>query len=43
MDWYAIIKRYYNAGYYTLNQIQVFINAKKITADQAAEIVGDAE
>lgn len=43
MDWYALIKRYYSAGLYTADQVQVFVSAKKITAAQANEIVGDAE
>lgn len=40
MDWYALIKRHYDAGRYTEEQVQVFVTAKKITAEQAAEIIG---
>jgi uncharacterized XkdX family phage protein len=41
MDWYAIIKRYYEAGRYTADQVQVFAAAGKITPKQAAEIIGE--
>ncbi|KHL96737.1 hypothetical protein QW71_05655 [Paenibacillus sp. IHB B 3415] len=37
MDWYALVKRYYAAGLYSAAQVQVFVTAKKITADQATE------
>lgn len=43
MDWFAIVKRYYSAGYYTADNVQVFVSAKKITAEQAEEITGSAE
>lgn len=43
MDWYALIKRHYDAGRYTADQVQIFVTANKITADQAAEITGSAE
>ncbi|WP_339316860.1 XkdX family protein [Paenibacillus sp. FSL R10-2734] len=43
MDWYATIKRYYNAGYYTVAQVQIFVTAKKITDKQAEEITDSAE
>lgn len=43
MDWYALVKRYYTAGLYSVVQVQVFVNAKKITAEQAIEITADAE
>ncbi|MEK4062212.1 MULTISPECIES: XkdX family protein [unclassified Paenibacillus] len=38
MDWYALIKRHFEAGRYTVEQVQVFVAAKKITAKQAEEI-----
>ncbi|MEK4196132.1 XkdX family protein [Paenibacillus sp. FSL L8-0323] len=38
MDWYTLIKRYYAGGFYTAEQVQVFVVAKKITDQQAAEI-----
>lgn len=42
MDWYATIKRYFDAGYYSPVQVQIFVTAKKITAEQAAEITSAA-
>lgn len=42
MDWYAIIKRYYVAGYYSKDQVQVFVTANKITSEQVIEITGSA-
>lgn len=42
MDWYALVKRYYIAGLYSADQVQVFVTAKKITAEQATEIVGES-
>lgn len=41
MDWYALVKRYYDAGRYTAEQLQVFVTAGKITAVQAKEILGE--
>lgn len=38
MDWYSLVKRYYESGRYTADQVQVFVAAGKITAEQAAEI-----
>ncbi|WP_340398027.1 XkdX family protein [Paenibacillus sp. FSL E2-0202] len=42
MNWYALIKRYFDAGLYTGEQVQVFVTAKKITAKQAEEITDSA-
>lgn len=42
MDWYALIKRHYIAGRYTVDQVQVFVTANKITAEQAEEITVSA-
>ncbi|WP_340004411.1 XkdX family protein [Paenibacillus sp. FSL K6-0276] len=42
MDWFATIKRYYDAGRYTTAQVQIFVTAKKITAEQAIEITTSA-
>jgi uncharacterized XkdX family phage protein len=41
MDWYALVKRYYDAGRYTAEQLQVFVTAGKITAAQVKEILGE--
>jgi uncharacterized XkdX family phage protein len=40
MDWYTIIKTYYDAGYYTVDQVKVFVQKGKITAAQFQEITG---
>ena len=34
MNWYATIKRYYDKGFYTLNQMRIFVEARKITEEQ---------
>lgn len=41
MDWVAIITRYYNAGYYTADQVKIFVEKLKITADDYKTITGD--
>ncbi|CQR58436.1 XkdX family protein [Paenibacillus riograndensis] len=38
MNWYALVKRYFDAGLYTGEQLQVFVTTKKITDKQAKEI-----
>lgn len=43
MDWFATVKRYFEAGYYTPSQVQVFVTAKKITAEQASIITSSTE
>jgi uncharacterized XkdX family phage protein len=42
MNWYALVKRYFDAGLYTDDQVQFFVTAKKITAKQAEEITDSA-
>ncbi|WP_405175095.1 XkdX family protein [Paenibacillus sp. FSL H8-0261] len=42
MDWYAIIKSYYDAGCYSKDQVQVFVTANKITSEQAIDITDSA-
>ncbi|WP_083205450.1 XkdX family protein [Bacillus sp. FJAT-27264] len=39
MDWYALVKRHYDADRYNAADVQVFVDAKKITAEQAAKII----
>lgn len=39
---YKIIKRYYDKGIYTKENVAVFVRAGKITAAQYAEITGEA-
>lgn len=40
MDWYKTVKTYYDAGYYTPEQVGVFVEKAKITAAQYKEITG---
>ena len=40
MDWYAIVKRHYDAGRYTPEQVAVFVSAGKITPEQYKTITG---
>ena len=43
MNWYyTTVKRYYDAGRYTKEQVAVFVAANKITSEQYEEITGDA-
>jgi uncharacterized XkdX family phage protein len=42
MDWFAIVKRHYDAGRYTDEQVTVFVAAGKITPTQYQEITGSA-
>ena len=41
MDWFAVVKYYYNVGYYTKEQVAVFVQKGKITPQQYEEIVGE--
>lgn len=41
MNWYAAVKRYYGLGYYSKEQVAVFVSANKITPEQYQEITGD--
>jgi len=41
MDWYATIKRHYDAGRYTNEQVAVFVVGSKITAVQYEQITGN--
>lgn len=40
MDWFEKVQRYYNKGYYVVEDVKVFVKAKKITAEQFKEITG---
>ena len=40
MNWFALVKRYYDAGYYTTANVAVFVQANKITAAQYETITG---
>lgn len=39
---YKIVKRYYDKGIYTKENVSVFVKAGKITAEQYEEITGEA-
>lgn len=38
---FKIVKRFYDKGYYTKEDVAVFVKAGKITAEQYEEIVGE--
>lgn len=38
MDWFKVVSDYYKAGYYTADQVKVFVARGKITADQYQQI-----
>lgn len=40
MDWFKIVKGYYDAGYYTVDQVKIFVQKGKIDATQFQEITG---
>ena len=40
MDWYKKIKKYYEDGIYTIEQVKVFVQAKKITEEEFKTITG---
>ena len=42
LDYYSIVKRYYDRGYYTKDDVKVFVRAGKITPEQYEEIVGES-
>lgn len=41
MDWVTIVTRYYNAGYYTEDQVKIFVEKSKITGDDYKAITGE--
>jgi uncharacterized XkdX family phage protein len=41
LDYYTLVKRYYEKGYYTKDDVKVFVQAGKITPQQYEEITGD--
>jgi len=40
MDWFTIVKRYYDSGRYTFIQAKVFVAAGKITEAEFTSITG---
>lgn len=41
LDYYSLVKRYYERGYYTTDDVKVFVVAGKITTEQYQEITGE--
>lgn len=41
MQWYSLIKQYYEAGYYTEDNVKVFLVAGKITVEQFEAITSE--
>lgn len=41
MNWFEKIKRYYDVGHYSKDQVKVFVVSGKITEKQYKEIVGE--
>jgi uncharacterized XkdX family phage protein len=41
MNWPDIVQRYYVAGYYSEEQVKVFVSSGKITETQYTEITGE--
>lgn len=42
MNWFKTISDYYKSGYYTDEQVKVFVAKSKITSDQYQQITGQA-
>ena len=40
MDWFKIVSDYYKAGYYTVDQVKIFVVKTKITATDYLTITG---
>lgn len=40
LNWYKTIKKYYDLGKYTLDQMRVFVEVGKITEEEFEEITG---
>jgi uncharacterized XkdX family phage protein len=41
MDWFKTVKSYYDSGFYTKDQVKVFVVKGKLTPEQYQEITGD--
>lgn len=41
MDWVNTVKTYYDGGFYTKEQVAIFVQKGKITPAQYEEITGD--
>ena len=40
MNWFRIVKRYYDMGKYTNEQMKVFVRGEKITEEEYKQITG---
>ena len=40
MDWFKTVLGYYQAGYYTVDQVKIFVVKSKITPEQFYTITG---
>lgn len=38
MDWFEKVKRYYDLGFYTNDEVKIFVKGKKITPEQYFDI-----
>ena len=38
MNWYEKVQRYYNGGFYAVDQVKAFVRVGKITEEQFTEI-----
>ena len=43
MNWYESVKMFYSRGYYSEEDVQVFVKARLITQEQADEITKHEE
>jgi uncharacterized XkdX family phage protein len=41
MSWYEVIKRYYDTGEYTVEQLHTFVSAKWITEEEYKKIIAN--
>lgn len=41
MDWFKTVSWYYKDGFYTNEQVKMFVEKSKITAEQYQEITGE--
>lgn len=41
MDWYSKVKRYYDKGFYSNEQVKVFVEAEKISPEEYEQITGE--
>lgn len=42
MNWYEKIKRYFDMGKYTVEQVKVFVQTNKITTEEFTKITGES-